>query len=173
MAAWLLLIYTLSQVRSRNALLMASTVLVLLLSLPSTIQFLAKRFDQNYREITKDGMEVIRFLDKAPSGSVVLHPLNQFEPSLAANFTGHQVVLSFYRSLGMLPLKEEDFLRRVRDVVLFFDPASTIDRQAVLKRYGVNLLYAPSPFAAFLDKQPMLSPILRNQQYVLYMVTRE
>jgi hypothetical protein len=170
MAAWLLLSYTLSEVRDRKVLFPFFIILILALSFPSTVQFLTKRFDRNYLEMTKESMEVIRLLDQAPAGSVVLHPLNQFEPSLAANFTGHQVVLSFYRSLGMMPLKEEDFLKRVRDVVLFFDPNSTIDREAVLKRYGVNLLYAPLPFAAFLDKEPMLSPVLKNRLYVLYRV---
>jgi hypothetical protein len=170
MAAWFLLILTLSRIRERKVLFVASAVVVLLLALPSTIQFLILRYDRHYVEFRKEDLEVIRILDRAPLGSVILHPLNQTEPSLAANFTGQQAVLSFYRSLGMMPLTEEDFHKRVRDVVLFFNPQSTIDRAAILKRYGVTLVYAPLPFAAFLDEQPMLSPVLRNRLYVLYMV---
>ncbi|NJD55531.1 MAG: hypothetical protein FIA94_03890 [Nitrospirae bacterium] len=171
MVAWFLLILTLSQIRERKVLFAVSAVVVLLLSLPSTVQFLTLRYDRHYIEFRKEDLEVIRILDRAPSGSVILHPLNQTEPSLAANFTGQQAVLSFYRSLGMMPLAEDDFLKRVRDVVLFFDPQSTIDRAAILKRYGVTLVYAPLPFAAFLDKEPMLLPVLRNRLYVLYKVT--
>jgi hypothetical protein len=172
MAAWLLLAYTLSELRGRKIIFPLSVFLILALSFPSTVQFLTIRSDRNYLEMTQDSMQVVRLLDQAPSGSVVLHPLNQFEPSLAANFTGQQAVLSFYRSLGMMPLSEEEFLKRVRDVVLFFDPASSIDREAVLKRYGVTLLYAPLPFASFLDGQPMLTPLMKNRQYVLYRVRK-
>lgn len=169
-AAWVLLAYMLAELEDRPVLFRAAIVAVLLLSLPTTVQFLSKRSNPAYYEYGKEALEVINIIDRAPSGTVVLHPLNESEPSLSANFTGHQTVLSFYRSLNMMPMKEDEFLLRVRDVVQFFNPDSKIDRPKVIQRYNVTHVYAAAQFRDFLDQQPFLTPIVKNRGYVLYEV---
>jgi hypothetical protein len=171
-AAWVLLSYTLAELEGRPMLFRSVLITVLVISLPTTVQFLSKRFDSAYFDYGNEATEVIRAIDRAPSATVVLHPLNESEPSLSANFAGQQTVLSFYDSLNMMPLREEEFLRRVKDVVSYFNPASRIDRAKVIERYEVTHVYARAQFTDLLEQEPYLAPVIKNGAYVLYEVRR-
>ena len=171
-AAWIPVVYALDAWRRRGISVALASIIILSMAFPSTLQYFTRRMSYEYYDFRKADVEIIEYLDRLHPGTVVLHPVNQTLPSLAANFTGQPSVLSYFSSLAMMPITEADFLRRVKDTVRFFDVQSKIDRAEVIRRYGVTHVYAPIQFKDFLDQQSFLASVIKNKGYVLYAVRR-
>lgn len=166
MAAWLLLAIFLSRFSGRRLIVLSALTVVL--SMPSTVQFLNLRYSSDYGQVGENEMEVIRYLEAAPARSVVLHPPNTAGPSLAA-LAGRAAVVTSSLSFNAEIIGEEEYARRLGDALFFFD-FDVPQRQVVLLNYGVDYVYAPAYFMPELDEVPALRRLLRNDDYVLYRV---
>lgn len=170
MGAWLLLSYFLLRINRHGKGFLGGVVLIILLSTPSTVQFLLLRFNPTYYTVDSNAKEVVRYLETTPPRSVVLHPPNFDGPSFASNFTGRPSVLSFLQSYIIQNIGQTEADNRLTDVKLFFDPDEIINRLSILKKYKVDYVYAPLSSAAILDKESILLKVLENRGYVLYRV---
>ena len=173
-ACWFLLLYFLLMIDLyKNRYRSLIFILVFLLSMPSTVQFLSVRSKHGYDTVSYNATEVVKYFETVPRGSVILHPLNPKEPSLSSNFAGKLDVLNFYKScFDIGGLRETELVNRMNDVKLFFNPNAKIDRASILKKYNVDYVYAPMSYTPYLDKEPMLLQVLKNSEYVLYRVDR-
>ena len=169
-AAWLLLPYFLLRMNLDRKRFLGVMVLTILLSAPSTVQFLSLRFNPNYYTVNSNAMEVVRYLETTPPRSVVLHPPNLKGASLASNLTGRPSVLSFFQSYVIHYTKQTEAENRLKDIELFFNTHEVIGRSSILKKYKVDYVYAPMSYTPCLDKEPMLLQVLKNNEYVLYKV---
>jgi hypothetical protein len=170
MGAWLLVAFFLAKQRIVKKRYFIYIVLVILLSAPSTIQFLTLRHDTSYYTVDGNANEVVRYLETTKPDAVVLHPPNLDGPSLSANLAGRQSVLSFLQSYVLQMIGQEEGDKRLADIESFFNPRETNTRSSILTKYNVNYVYAPASYADFLDGEPMLSNILKNNEYVVYSV---
>lgn len=169
--AWLMVPYFLEKAESRKKKAVIAVIIVVL-ALPTTLQFLKMRFDNRYVHIDGDAMEVITYLKDTPPGSVVLHEMNRDMPSLSANFAGRSSVLSFFRSFVTPHLTKEEFSRRLTDILVFFSADDSGKRAGILDRYGVDYVYAARSAASMLDAEARLTPVLKNRSYVVYAVKK-
>jgi len=167
-AGWLLLSYTLSKIQKDLDAFWRIVGLIVLLSLPGTVQFLSLRNTKNYDVVSPQALEVVSFLQTLPPDSVVLHPPNIGTPSLATNLAGRQAVMSIYQSYVVHYADMIDSQQRMDDIGLFFGDPEQVDRAAILEKYHVTHLYAPLSYAQRFDKEEMLLPVLKNAEYVVY-----
>lgn len=172
MGAWLLLSYFLLRLLHYKKGFLGVMVLVILLSAPTTVQFLTLRFDNNYYNVEPDAIEVVNYLETTPPESVILHFPNYMGPSLASNLAGRSSVINIFRSFTTYGIGMTEERNRLRYVELFFNPSNVINRSFILKQYKVDYVYAPLPYATILDNEPMLIQVLKNKAYVLYKVSR-
>ncbi len=170
MAAWLLLAYFMLRVRYFSRKFFVYVCIAILLSVPSTAQFLSIRADSKYHYMNSDDMDVVHYLEQTPPESVILHPLNLNEPSLASNLAGRQSVISIFRSFVLSTIGEEEHISRSVYVDMFFNSANTQRRSFVLEKYKVDYVYAPLKYGASLDNELILERVLKNSRYVLYRV---
>jgi len=171
--SWLLLAFFLARYRHTGKKFIGMLIVVVLLSSPSTAQFLTLRYDTSYYTVDQDALEVVKFLNNTDPESVILHPPNLDGPSLASNLAGRQTVISFFQSYVLQMIGQEEADKRYEDVKLYFDPSETIGRKAILKKYCVDYIYAPQSHVSVLDKDPLLFPVLRNSTYTVYKVRQE
>jgi hypothetical protein len=169
--AWLLVAYFLIEQIKHWKRLLAFVVIIMLFSMPSTVQFLALRYDPAYAYFDANALEVAGYLENTPPKSKVLHPLND-EPSLASNFAGRASVINTFRSFAPFYIRDEEYLRRISDVKSFFSADSLMKRPLLLKHYDVDFVYAPIAYLPLLKKEAMLSQVLKNDEYVVYKVQR-
>jgi uncharacterized membrane protein len=166
MGAWILLSIFLSKIQLGKKFHVLLTMIILL-STPSTMQFLNLRFDKSYYDVNRGAIEIIKFLETTPQTSTILHPLNLDGPSLASNLAGRPSVLSVFRSFAIVQTEVES---REKDVELFFSQGGAVKRLSIIKKYKVDYVYAPVSYAIYLDKEPMLLRVLKNSEYILYKV---
>jgi hypothetical protein len=171
--SWLLLAFSLARYRHTGKRFFAMLIVVVLLSAPSTVQFLTLRYNKSYYTVDHDALEVVKFLNNTDPESVILHPPNLDGPSLASNLAGRQTVISFFQSYVLQMIGQEEADKRYEDVKIFFDPNVTIGRETILKKYSVDYIYVQQSHVSFLDKDPLLFPILRNSTYTVYKVKKE
>lgn len=171
--SWLLVAFFLARYRHTGKKFFGILIVVVLLSSPSTAQFLTLRYDTSYYTVDQDALEVVNFLNNTDPESVILHPPNLDGPSLASNLAGRQTVISFFQSYILQMIGQEEADKRYEDVKLFFDPNETTCRETILKKYSVDYIYTPRSHVSFLDKDPLLSPVLRNSTYTVYKVKQE
>jgi len=165
--AWLLVAYFLMEKKQDQKRFLALVSIIVLLSLPSTIQFLSLRYNSNYYHVNTNAMEVIKLLKNVPPESTVLHSINK-EPSLASDFAGRASVINTYKPFALSAIGEKDCLDRISDVKSFFSMDNLVGRSFILEKYHVDYVYAPRAFCPILDKEPMLYNVLRNDDYVVY-----
>ncbi len=170
MGAWLLLPFYLSRMRHNGKKIFFTAVLAILLSAPATVQYLLLRSDRNYLAFDSNATQVVKYLDATPPGSVVLHPLDFDSPSLASQLAGRSTVITVFRGFVTNVTGVEEGGIRVREVRDFFSSSSPIDRSMVLRKYGVDYVYAPKTYTSLLEKEPMLKQVLMNNEYVIYKV---
>jgi hypothetical protein len=170
MAAWLLLSFFLARLRNIKMIFLASVIGILLLSAPSTVQFLTLRFDKNYYAVDKNAIEVVKYLETTPPKSIVLHLPNNEGPSLSSNLAGRASVLSMLQSYVIQTIGQKDADERLTDVSLFFNPDEQVNRTSLLKKYKVDYIYAPLSYVGILDREPLLKRVLKNSEYVMYRV---
>lgn len=170
MAAWLLLFYSLMRLKHYGLKIFSAITLVILFSAPATVQFLILRFDPNYYTIGSHAVEVIKYLETTQPRSVILHPANIEEPSFASNLTGRPSVINCLWSFTVQNIGQTEAFARLRDVQLFFNSQEEMDRPSILRKYKVDYVYAPLEYAFILDREPMLSKVLKNSEYVVYRV---
>ena len=146
------------------------TTVVLLLSFPSTIQFLFVRNDNHYYQVSSSAMEVVEYLEKTPPGSVVLHPIVPGGISLASNLAGRSSVVSYLHTHVTDYIGKPETDLRLMAVELFFSQDDISNRQFVLNKFNVDYVYSPLKYAAALDKAPELLQVLQNSEYAVYKV---
>ena len=171
MAAWLLLFYFLIRLKDYRKNILGYLFVVILLSAPTTVQFLNIRFDNTYHYVDQDAMEIVNYLKTTPTRSVILHPLNEKEPSLSSNFAGRQSVINIFMSFINDWVGLEEGNNRVMATASFFREGGA-NRASILSKYKVDYVYAPSKFTIDLDNEPMLIRVLKNRKYALYKVDR-
>lgn len=169
MAAWLLFPFFLIRLKDYKKMFLGFVIVVILLSAPTTVQFLTLRYDNNYYPIGSNAIEIVNYLRTTSPQSVVLHHLNH--PSLASSFSGRQSVISIFRSFVVDWVGSQEKKDRVDAVASFFTKGSA-NRSYILNKYKVDYVYAPSEFAIDIDNEPMLIQVLQNRKYVLYRVNR-
>lgn len=170
-AGWLLLAYVLLKIRGRKKLYLVSALIVLL-SAPATVQLYQSKAP-DYYAVGRSDLEVVRFLEGTEPDSVVFHPANFRKPSLASNLAGRQSVYSgFFSFIGdWIGTPEQS--QRVRDSINFFSSSESVDRAAILARYGVDYVYTPFKHIPVLEKEPVLSRVFANNRYVIYKVRQK
>lgn len=146
------------------------SLIIIVVSFPSTVQFLKIRFSPTYYPVGAEEIEVVDYLETTKPDSVILHLPNNDGPSLASNLAGRSSVLSFLQSYVVLNIGEEEANKRLKAVKDFFNFEKTIDRSSILKQYAVNYVYAPASFEPYLNKEPVLVQVLKNKAYVVYKV---
>jgi hypothetical protein len=167
---WLLVPYLLLKLVKFKKQYLLGAMLIIVLSFPTTVQFLTLRFNNIYHIMNSDDREVVRYLRKTPTHSVILHPLNNRIPSLASNFAGRSSVCNIFFSFLEDNIPSLEAKMRQKNVDLFFDKTSSINRSAVIYKYDVNYIYAPLTYIDMLDREPSLVKILSNSKYVLYKI---
>lgn len=145
-------------------------VLIILLSAPSTIQFLILRFTSSYNTVNANAIEIVKYFENVPPDSVILHPINPKKPSLASNYAGRIDVLSLYKSYILNEIEFTEAKNRIHDIELFFSTNAEINRTFFLKKYNVDYVYAPLSYAGILDNEPMLLQVMKNSEYAVYKV---
>lgn len=170
MGAWLLLSNFLLRIGQSQKKLFVFITIIILLSFPSTVQFLTLRFKSNYYTFGSQEVEVIRYLEKTPPDSIILFPPNIKTPSLAANFAGRQSIYSYYHSFVSQTKGQTEANNRLKDLAVFFKSDDPQKMPLILRKYKVNYVYAPLEYADRLDKSPILKPAIKNSKYVVYKV---
>jgi uncharacterized membrane protein len=145
---------------------------VVLLSFPSTLQFLVLRFDNHYYHIDSKAMEVTKYLENTLARSVVLHPNNNGGLSLASNLAGRWSVISPLHSHVTEHIGFLEAAGRAKDVEFFFDFQKNVNRSSILKKYNVDYIYLPLEYDFGFNKEIMANRVLKNQKYVVYKVDR-
>lgn len=172
MASWLLLPYYLLRIRNDAKKYWSIIVLIVFLSAPATVQFLSLRSNHSYITVNSNALEVTKYLENTPPKSVVLHSL-EIVPSIASNLSGRSSVLSLLAIpviIGTIGVVEGQ--NRLVDIGLFFDPNDAMRRSIILEKYNVNYVLASSEDSKTLNKEPMLSQVFKNNEYVIYKVNR-
>lgn len=171
-AAWLLLSYMLVRLKRDPDKFWQAFSFVLILSLPGSVQFLSMRCSRNYDVVSSPALQVVSLINKTPPDAVILHPLNMKTVSLASNLAGRQTVLSIYQSYVIHYADFKESEQRKNDIEAFFSEPNDVDRPAILTKYAVTHVYAPSSYAQRLDREQTLHPVLKNSEYVVYRVTK-
>jgi uncharacterized membrane protein len=173
LAAWLLFAFFLKRTIPGRKKLLWIILLVILLSFPGTVQFLLHRSARVYYKVSPNAIEVARYLETTPPGSVIFHLLHD-GPSLASNLAGRASVISEFEACIVQNIGIQETSNRLNDVAVFFnsDDKST-DRRAILNKYKVSYVYAPSVYAERLDKELSLLQIFRNSEYIVYKVKKD
>ena len=170
MGAWLLLSCFLLKISHLRKRFLGVVFLIILLSTPSTIQFLLLRFNKSYYTVDSNSIEIVKYLDTTPPKSVILHPPNLEGPSLSSNLSGRLSVLSFYQSYVIQTIGQKESVNRLKDLELFFSPNEAVNRSSILIKYKVDYVYVPLSYATIFNREHMLSQVLKNSGYVLYRV---
>ncbi len=170
MGAWLLLFCFLLKISHLRKRFLGVVFLIILLSTPSTIQFLLLRFNKSYYTVDANSIEIVKCLDTTPPKSVILHPPNLEGPSLSSNLSGRLSVLSFYQSYVIQTIGQKELVNRLKDLELFFSPNEVANRSSVLIKYKVDYVYVPLSYATIFNREHMLSQVLKNSEYILYRV---
>lgn len=149
--------------------------LVLVLSFPTTVQFLMHRSDPRSLTITAAQMEAVRFMKKhVPPDAVVLYPTDGKRPSLASHFAGRQTVLSWFRTFIRSRIHPDALYRRISDVSNFFSPDFKGNRTEILERYRVDFILMPArpSGAAPLDSLNWAEKIFQSSDVLIYRIHR-
>ena len=115
-------------------------------------------------------MEVVRYLEKIPPQSVVLHPNVPGGISLASNLAGKNSVISSLHTHVTDYIGIPEATTRFMLVDLFFNQDDMKVRSLVLNKYKVNYIYSPLKYAVTLNRQPELHEVLTNNEFVIYKV---
>jgi hypothetical protein len=170
MAGWLLLgmfLVDLKQKVSNRWFVIVITTVVLLAVL-GTIEFLNKRYGDEYFTYDRDALDIVSFLEQLPAETVTLYPPDIPGPSLSSTFAGRPSVLSNYMSF--LP-EDAQVSQRFQAGVGFFRPETPESfRRFLIDFYQVDVVYAPTKYQAILDKSPSLTKVYLNKSYVVYKV---
>ncbi|MFZ2199011.1 MAG: hypothetical protein WAV13_14830, partial [Thermodesulfovibrionales bacterium] len=173
MAAWLLFAFFLNRIIPDRKNLLWIMLLVILLSFPGTVQFLSHRFVRMYYTVSPKAIEVARYIETTPPGSVVLHPMHN-GPSFASSLGGRASVINHFESCIVQNIGIPETRRRLNDLDSFFNADDkAADRKEILDKYKVSYVYAPSPYAERLDKEPSLLQVFRNNEYIVYKVKKD
>ena len=167
-ASLLLFLYLVRLQNNKEKLFMLAAVV--LLSFPSTLQFLTLRYDNHYYLVDSNAIEVVNYLEKTPPDSVILHPNVNGGPSLASNLAGRWSVFSSLHSHIAEHIGQREAATREKDIYLFFDFKNDMDRCAILKKYNVDYVYAPLEYDIGLVKELMLGKVFINKEYAVYKV---
>lgn len=169
MAAWFALFAYLARAEAAGRRAAWLSLGLLLLAVPSTLQFLHQRAMPEYRQFTAHELSVADFLRTTSPESVVLHPLNLDEPSLASNFAGRPSVLNAFRSFVV---EEDGLFERAADVEQFFGPDASLPlRLQILRKYGVDYVYGPDDLLRPLLQVPGVTVELRAGALGVYRFT--
>ncbi len=171
-AAWLLVSCRLARIEMDPDKFWQATSLVLILSLPGTIEFLSLRHIRNYDVVSPNALKVVSFLETIPPDAVILHAPNMKSASLASNLAGRQTVVSIYQSFVWHNAGQAESEQRLKDIENFFDDNGKDNRLIILKKYGVTYVYALLSYAQEFDKEHMMTPVLKNSEFVVYKVAK-
>ncbi|MDY6971176.1 MAG: hypothetical protein SV775_02490, partial [Thermodesulfobacteriota bacterium] len=156
---------------SRRSERLFMVLLIILISLPTTWNFLKLRNDTQYTEITRDKLETVSFLKKeTPGDSVFLEPPNFNGPSLSSHLAGRSSVLSHFRTFYLSKASPATIRGRMKDISAFFDRQYQGDRKTILKKYGVNYLLIPKLRQGFFDRFSWSSEVFSNKGFVVYKI---
>jgi hypothetical protein len=170
--SWLLLSLFLLRTKTLQKTVFLSFAVVLI-SFPTTIQYLTVRYSDRYYTVGPHALDVITFFETVPSEAVILAPPNFREPSLATNFAGKTSVYSVFHSFVSQRLGQDEVRRRINDFTLFFKGDDQTTKTAILEKYNVSYVYAPIKYRESLEHNITLIPVLRNEEYVVYKVSRD
>jgi hypothetical protein len=156
--------------RSHRATGAAAIALTLLLSTPSSLHYLARKWTDDSRpaiaELSRNEVAVADYLrTQDPEATIVLHDQPR-SPSLVAVIANRRVVLGWGR--GYYAVGSE---QRVRDIDRFFGSArhTSEDALATLKRYGVtHVIVHPDRNRVHRDVIARLTPVMTFADVVLY-----
>lgn len=170
MASWLLVPYFLLRIKHDRVKYFIVIFLIFVLSIPSTVQFLYHRFSHSYFTINSKAMGVVKYLETTDQKSIVLHSL-EIVPSVASNLSGRSSVLSLIQIpviIGTVGIPEAQ--NRSVDIGFFFNPIAGINRSPILEKYNVDYVLTLSESSKFLDKEPTLLQVFKNNEFVIYKV---
>jgi hypothetical protein len=142
--------------------------LTIILALPGTIEFLYKRYADDYFVFNNEALEVVDYLEKLPPDIIILYPPELKGPSLSSNFAGKQSVLSPYMSFLPNSARANE---RLKVGTAFFQAETPMAfKRFIINHYGIDTIYAPLHYREVLNKVPFLQTSFVNDSYVIYTV---
>jgi hypothetical protein len=143
----------------------AAVAIVVLLSFPSTINFLAWRHGGQSAVITKNQLLAADYIQRAvPGKAIILEYPNWNGPSLSANLAGRSVVFAYFRSFVRAKMGPEALAERDRDLKTFFMIDDEDIRKTIIRKYGVEYLVLPTGQAGAFTRYPWASTLYSNPE---------
>ena len=159
-----------SSLKVRSHKIVAAT-LVILLSFPSTINFLYLRYDKEYINISKNAILAVDYIKKSVSGNAVImeYPIWN-RPSISSNFAGRSTVLSIFRSFMIERVEPKVIADRKSDLINFFGINNEDTRKIILKKYGAEYLVIPSQLRKIFSNYPWAVMSYSNSDVTIYKI---
>jgi hypothetical protein len=156
------------KVKSHKILVVA---LVILLSFPTTINFLNLRYDKEYINISKNAILAVNYIKKSvPWNAVILEYPNWTGPSLSSNFAGRSTVLTYFRSFIDAKVVPQIIVERDSDLKNFFMINNEDTRKIILKKYVVEYLVIPSQLKSIFSNYPWAVMSYSNSDVTIYKI---
>jgi len=148
-------------------------ILIILLSFPTTINFIKLRNTPLYADISSRQLEAACFIkEELPKDSIFMELPNPAHPSISSNFAGRTTVISFFRSFFRARLKPEEIQCREDDISRFFGRNTDEGRFAILKKYNVQYLVLPIACDRYLSQCGWAVKIFGNTELSIYKIGR-
>lgn len=147
----------------------AVILLVVVLSYPTTLNFLRLRNISPTCEITRNQLEASRFIQSnLPTNAVIIEKPIYTAPSISSHFGGRASVLAPFRSFPFFCMSIEDIASRQHDLKSFFGYSTDEGRLAVLRKYQVTHLVLPSRLDRYVSQCKWARRIYYNAEISIY-----
>ncbi len=145
--------------------------LVVLLSFPTTLNFLKLRYANEYTEISVNQLLAADYIKMSvPGNAVILEYPHLNVPSLSSNLAGRSTILTYYMSFLRSKLDQQSIASRNNDIRSFFMFNDEKNRMMILKKYGAEYLIIPSQFNSSFSKYSWLVNCYNNPEVIIYKV---
>ena len=161
-----------ASLKGRNHKIIVTTF-VILLSFPTTINFLNLRYDKKYITISKNDLLAVDYIKKSVSGNSVIMEYPNFNfnaPSLSSNFAGRSTILALFRSFPGQKVELQIIKDRINDLKYFFMINNEDTRKIILKKYGAEYLVIPSQLKGIFSNYPWLIMSYSNSDVTIYKI---
>ncbi len=150
----------------------AAVFVVVLLTFPTTIDFLRLRYDDTYTDITKNQLLAVDYINKTvPGDATILEYPNWNGPSLSSNLAGRSTVLAYFRTFVGARVEPKTIAERNSDIKAFFMVDQEDSRKMILRKYGVGYLVLPAQKAGVISHYPWAALSYSNPEVVIYKVS--
>lgn len=117
---------------------------VILVTFPSTINFLIHRNTSDLIEISPEKIGACEFIRNNIASDAVIIEIPKFnEPMVSSHLSGRRTVLSIFRTFAIDYVPREELDRRFQDLSTFFGSCPEDTRRSIIRRYSVRYMIVP------------------------------